>query len=322
MNLNRLEQDMLEGKRGEAVRLAMSIITTMGELYGATRMIPVTQAHIDGCSYAAVWDAGLEFAEKLAALGARVAVPTTLNITARDIEDWRQFRIPEDHALACERMEAAYHAMGCIPTWTCAPYQYALAPGFGQQIAWAESNAINFANSVLGARTHRYGDLVDICCAIAGRVPEFGLHLKENRAGQVLIRFEGIEASVWNDNSIYAAAGYLAGEIAGERVPVLDGLPASTTHENLKALSAASASSGAVGLFHVVGVTPEAPSLDEAFQGRRPAETVVVDGASLRSATRSLTSIREGGSRTAGEAVDLVIVGCPHSSYMEVESVL
>ncbi|MGE5541981.1 MAG: aconitase X, partial [Bacillota bacterium] len=187
-----------------------------------------------------------------------------------------------------------------------------------QQIAWAESNAINYANSVLGARTNRYGDLVDICCAIVGRVPEYGLHLKENRAGQVLFKFEGMDSAVFSDPSTYAAIGYLIGGIAGERIPVLDGLPASTTHEDLKALSAAAASSGAVGLFHVVGVTPEAPTMAEAFQGRRPEEALTIDRATLESTRDSLTSARPGGPET----VDLVIVGCPHSSYMEIERVL
>jgi len=320
--LNEVEKAMLRGDRGEGVRLAMRVLFEMGRLYGARRMIPISQAHIDGCLYSAVGEAGLEFAERLVSLGARVSVPTTLNITARDIEQWRELRIPEEHSEKSRRVEEAYIKMGCIPTWTCAPYQYGIVPRFGENIAWAESNAINFANSVLGARTNRYGDLVDICCAITGRVPEFGLHLKENRAGQVLIKFEGVSAELFEDDSMYSAAGYLVGEIAGNRIPVIEGFPAGVTHDNLKAFSAAAASSGAVGLFHVVGVTPEAPTREEAMQGRVPEEVAVVDESRLRDAARRLNARVSEVGRGGADKVDLVLVGCPHASYMEVETIV
>lgn len=336
MFLTQKEKGMLRGEQGEAVRLAMAILTEMGDVYGASRMIPITQAHIDGCSYSATGEAGLEFAELLASLGARVRVPTTLNITARDIDAWAEFRIPAEHAAKCAAMEAAYLKMGCIPTWTCAPYQYGVVPRFGEAVAWAESNAINYANSVLGARTHRDGDLVDICAAITGRVPEFGLYLDENRRGQVLIRFEGITGPVLEDDSLYSSAGYLVGKVARDRVPAIEGLPGGTP-DNLKAFSAAAASSGAVGLFHIVGVTPEAPSVEAVFAGASPEEVVVVGVGDLEATAGALSTALgyTGGPSEGvpsardyrrhelyGMPVDLVVIGCPHASYSEVVSVL
>ena len=150
MKLNTYEQEMLSGKHGEAKRVAMKILSRMGEIYGAEEMISVESAHIDGCSYSAVWDAGLDFAEKMEKLGGQVAVPTSLNITSRDIREWEKFQVPVGFAKKCERMENAYINMGCIPTWTCSPYQYGNVPRFGTHIAWAESNAVIYANSILG----------------------------------------------------------------------------------------------------------------------------------------------------------------------------
>ena len=332
---------MLSGCRGEALRLAMTIVVELGRLYGAQRLIRIAQAHIDGCLYSAVGEAGAEFAARFAGLGARVAVPTTLNITARDILNWQEFRIPSEHAENSRRVEDAYLKMGCIPTWTCTPYQHGIVPRCGDQIAWAESNAICYANSVLGARTNRYGDLIDICCAITGRAPEFGLHLRENRAGEVLVRFD-VPEKAFDDDSLYSVAGYLVGEVAGSRIPVVTGFPGHATPDNLKAFSAAAASSGAVGLFHIVGVTPEARTLEAAFAGRVHREEVQVGLQDVLAAAENLDACPAcGGSRDApadgarprrtlpddsgpglaSRSVDLVVTGCPHASYMEIERV-
>ncbi|MGI6643595.1 MAG: aconitase X [Bacillota bacterium] len=318
--LSSQERDMLEGKFGEGARLAMQVVTEVGQLYGAERLVAVSQVHIDGCLYGAVGDAGLEFAEKLAAVGAKVRVPTTLNVTSRDIERWREFRIPEDFSEKSRRMEKAYLAMGCIPTWTCAPYQVGIVPRFGEQIAWAESNAICFANSVLGARTNRYADLVDICCAVVGKAPYFGLHIAANRRSQVLIEFDLSCREILTNDRAYSAAGYLVGEIAGSRIPAILGIPHDVSTDHLKVFSAAAASSGAVGLVHIVGVTPEARTLDEAFHGGVPEETVKVDRAALEDACRRLDrpSLAPG----ARISVDVIMMGCPHASYSEICSVV
>jgi hypothetical protein len=184
---------MLVGEQGPASKMDMSIIARMAEFHQAERLLDIEQAHIDSAIY--MGEAGLEFAERLAGLGATVAVPTTLNVSAVGEHHWREW------AEQARRQMAAYAQMGCRPTWTCAPYQVELIPKFGQQIAWGESNAIVFANSVLGARTERYPDLLDICAAITGRVPAVGLHLTENRAGQVLLPLQAVPEALQRDDS-------------------------------------------------------------------------------------------------------------------------
>jgi len=180
-------------------------------------------------------------------------------------------------------------------------------PRFGQQIAWAESNAIVYANSVIGARTERYGDYTDICCAIVGRVPKFGLHLKENRRGRIHISCEGLSLVTTAD---FAVLGYIVGELAKDLIPVLTGIPGWTTSDRLKAFGAAAASSGSVAMFHMVGITPEAPDFKTAFQGVKPEEEIVISDLMLKSKRNSLSS--------AGvTAVDIITVGCPHLSAAE-----
>lgn len=181
LQLSRRDRTMLQGGAGPAAQMAMSIIVRMAEVQGARRLIDITQAHIDSAIY--VGEAGLEFAERLAGLGARVAAPTTLNVSGLDEHGWQAWAVPPEWAEKARRQMVAYQRMGCAPTWTCAPYQAQPRPRYGQQIAWGESNAVVFANSVIGARTERYPDLLDICCAITGRAPAVGLHLAGNRAG-------------------------------------------------------------------------------------------------------------------------------------------
>lgn len=312
MKLTPEEREMKEGRYGEGIAIAISILTNLGEIYGADKMIPISQAHIDGCIYPPLGKAALDFAEKLANSGAKVRVPTTLNIGARDIEDWQKFAFPADFAGESLKMEQAYLRMGAIPTWTCAPYLYGIVPRFGQHIAWAESNAIAFANSVIGARTARYGDFSDICAALTGRVPNFSLHLPQNRRGELLIKLMAPNQIDFNDDSIYPVIGYFVGSIAAERIPVINGIPNSVTSDHLKALGAAAASSGAVALFHILGVTPEASTYEEAFQGKEPIEIINVGEEELLKARRILSTVEEG-------KVDLVTIGCPHASIPEVE---
>jgi predicted aconitase len=308
MLLSEYDRALLAGDRGPAAKIAMSIIVRMAEIQGAAELLDISQAHIDSTIY--MGEAGLEFAERLAKLGAKVAVPSSLNVSGLDECHWREWPVPEDWASKAQRQMIAYHSMGCVPTWTCAPYQTSMAPKFGQQIAWGESNAIVFANSVIGARTERYPDLLDICAAITARVPAVGLHLTENRAGQLLIRLDGVPRAVQEDDSFYPVLGILLGRLAGHRIPVIEGLEARPTEDQLKALGAAAASSGAVALFHIVGVTPEAPTLDAAFQGRAPSEQHIVTMPELRAVRNELTT-------AAGAKLDMVVLGSPHFSIAE-----
>jgi len=268
----------------------------------------ISQAHIDSTIY--LGDATLEFAERLASLGAKVAVPTSLNVSGVDECGWQAWAVTPEWAAKAARQMLAYERMGAVPTCTCAPYQTHMRPKFGQQIAWGESNAIAFANSVIGARTERYPDLLDICCAITGRVPAIGLHLTAHRAGEILLRLSGVPAALQQDDQFFAVLGHLVGKLAGDLIPVIDGVVVSPAEDQLKAFAAAAASSGRVALFHMVGVTPEAPTLDAAFQGRAPGQTIDLTVADLRAARAELTT-------ADGRELDMVILGSPHFSLAE-----
>lgn len=310
MGLNLTDEDraQLSGERGPANRMAMSILVRMAEVSGAETLMDITGAHIDSTVFQG--DATLEFAERLAADGAKVVVPTTLNVSGVDEHGWREWATPPEWARKAHRQMIAYQSMGAEPTWTCAPYQTAMRPQFGQQIAWGESNAIAFANSVIGARSERYPDLMDVCAAITGRVPATGLHLTENRAGQLLLQLSGVPRRVQEDDSFYPVLGHFIGRIAQERIPVIEGLEVIPAEDQLKALCAAVASSGAVALMHLVGITPEAPTTAAAFQGQPPQQTVEVSMNALREARRELTT-------ADGEKVDMVVLGSPHFSLAE-----
>jgi predicted aconitase len=308
LELSPSDGELLSGEHGPAAKMAMSIIVRMAEVQRAERLLSIEQAHIDSSIY--MGEAGLEFAERLASLGAKVAVPATLNVSSVDEHGWQEWAVPPEWASHARRQMVAYQQMGCRPTWTCTPYQVELIPKFGQQIAWGESNAIVFANSVLGARTERYPDLLDICAAITGRVPAVGLHLTENRAGHLLLELADIPLPLQQDDSFYPVLGYLMGKLARDRIPVIAGLQVQPSEDQFKALGAASASSGVVALFHIVGRTPEAPTLEAAFQGRQPEETIVVTMERLRAARRELTT-------ASGAKLDMVVLGSPHFSLAE-----
>ncbi len=305
---------MLQGARGEAAALAMRIIAEMASLTGAARLIDITCAHIDSCLFHGI--AGLDFAEKLAAAGGQVAVPATLNVSSLDLLHPDLYRGDEDTRLHARRLMDAYVAMGCKATWTCAPYQLTKRPSFGEHIAWAESNAIVFANSVLGARTDRYGDFIDICAAITGRAPEAGLHLDDNRRGTVLFTFSGVSEALLREDVLYPVLGLLVGTAtSGTEVPVIDGLPLGVSEDRLKALGAGAASSGAVALFHAVGSTPEAPDLETALGGREPERVIEVTPEMLKGARDELSSTVDG-------PLAAVSLGTPHFSVAEFEEFL
>ena len=299
---------MLRGEFGPATKMAMTILARMAEVVGAQGLLDITGAHIDSTVY--IGEAGLEFAERLASIGAKVSVPTTLNVSGLDEHHWQEWAVPSDWAKQAYRQMVAYQSMGTIPTWTCAPYQTELRPSFGQQIAWGESNAIVFANSVLGARTERYPDLFDICCAITGRAPAMGLHLTENRAGQLLFRLIDVPERLQQSDDFYPVLGNLIGKAALDKIPVIEGMTITPEEDQLKAFGAGAASSGGVAMFHMVGVTPEAPTLEEAFHGNAPIETIDITMDSLRQSRRELT-------HTDSTQLHMVVLGSPHFSLAE-----
>jgi predicted aconitase len=289
----------------------MRILTRMAPLYGATSLLPVTRAHIDGVILTG--DAGLAFAERLADLGGQVAVTTSLNVMSMDRQRWRDLSLNSDYAEKAHRLGNAYLRMGARATFTCAPYQTEHAPVFGEQIAWSESNAVAFANSVIGARTNRYGDYLDICCALTGRAPAAGLHLDEPRLATVVVELTPIPAELTLRDDFYPVLGYLLGSTVSDDVPVVTGLECQPTEDQLKAMAAAAASSGDVAMFHIVGVTPEAPTLTDALGNRPARRTMTISMADLRQARDALTT-------TAGSRLDIVAFGSPHCSLAECRS--
>jgi predicted aconitase len=300
---------MRDGGRGPAVQLAMQVVLAMGEVAQAERLIPIESAHIDSCLYHG--GVGLDFAERLAADGGRVAVPTTLNVSSLDLLHPELVRLAAGERARARRQMEAYVAMGCQPTWTCAPYQLPERPRFGQHICWAESNAIVFANSVLGARTGRYGDFIDICAALTGRVPLAGLHLDGERRARIVVRVEGVTPPAFAFDEFYALLGHIVGKAAGSRVAAVVGVPPGASEDQLKALGAAAASSGAVGLVHVVGTTPEAPTLADCVHSA--AEEMVVRPTDFRAAFGELSRADDGADLAA------VSLGTPHLSLAEFE---
>lgn len=308
LTLSPRDRAMLNGDFGAGVALAMRIVTATARVMDARALIDITSAHIDGCLYHGA--ASLDFVERFVASGAKVSVPTTLNVGSLDLIHPELFRGEAELARAGTRLMQAHVELGCEASFTCAPYQLRHRPKQGDQIAWAESNAIVFANSVLGARTSRYGDFLDLAAAITGRVPHAGLHVTENRAARVVIEAPDVSASPHRDAQ-FAALGFVLGGEVGATVAAITGLPADTTEDELKALGAAAASSGSVALFHAVGITPEAATLDAALQGRAPERT-------LRVSPADLAAVRARWSRARpGDALAAVSLGTPHFSVEE-----
>ena len=305
MELTKEEQKILDGEQGEPKRIAMRILTRLGEVNGADRMIAIASAHLAASSYQITGEAGIEIYTRLVEQGARVSVPTTLDPGSTDFKRWRDFKTPEHYAERQAVVAELLERMGTIPTWSCTPYYLLNVPRFGQDLGWSESSAVAFANSVIGARTNRMSAYVDICAALLGKVPRFGLHIPERRRGEVFFELDRELGEAFSDEH-FPVLGYLVGQIAEDKIPVINGLRRAS-FDQLKALSAAVASTGSVALFHIVGITPEARTLDEAFLGRKPAKRIEV-GLGKMSETMESMRTYDGG------RVDVVGLGCPHAS--------
>ena len=305
------ERNLLEGGSGEGAALAMRVVTRVAKVMGANRLRPIVGAHIDSCLYHG--PATLDFADRLVDGGARVSVPTTLNVSSLDLIHPDLYRGDPEVGAAARRLMDRYEEMGCRPTWTCAPYQLADRPGYGEHVAWAESNAIVFANSVLGARTHRYGDFVDIAAAITGLVPDAGLHTDRARRARHVFDLTELDPGVFDGDAAYAVLGFHVGRHTGSRIPALVGLPPDTTEDQLKAFGAAAASSGSVAMFHAIGRTPEAPTLEAALGDVRPELMSTVTATDLRDGYERLS--------TATGPLAVVSLGTPHYSAAQIAHV-
>ena len=308
MELNDRARALLDGSEGKAMQLAMRLVVNAARIMGATRLLPITFAHVDACFYTG--RAHVDFVRFLLEHGARLAVPTWTNNGVVSLAD-PSLRpdSAEDAGMVAGAAELMrlYADLGCRPTWTCAPYQHPGGPGFGAHIAVGESNAVAYYNSVVGARTNKYGDYLDVACALTGLAPDAGLHRDENRKATLRVDVTGQPAALKADGLFGHLIGHHVGRLAGRRVPVISGLDPATPPHHLKAISAAAAASGGVELWHGVGATPEAPTLEAVFDG---SETHVVTLADLRAAYEGLATARDG-------PLDAVALGTPHFSLAE-----
>jgi predicted aconitase len=300
------EQAMLDGGSGDATALAMRLVVGVARANGAERLLPIESVHVDGCIYHG--RAALDLAERLVELGGRVAVRTTLNVGSLDLLHPGMVRADAVLADGGRRLMDAYVALGCEQTWSCAPYQISHRPAFGTHVAWAESNALAFVNSVLGARTDRYGDFLDIAAALTGLVPAAGLHLDAERQPTMVLDCSAVRPALWEHDAAWAALGAVLGEVAGTSVAAITGVPGSladagTTEDRLKAVAATAASAGGVALFHVVGITPEGVAVEGL-----PVHPVT--NADLRAARDRLCTAQD-------DRLDAVSLGTPHFSVSE-----
>lgn len=311
MILTEEEQGMLDGDKGPAVKKAMEILVALGDSFGAERLVRTNNVHMAGSSVLVAEEAGTRFVEDIRAQGGKFVTEVTTNPTAVDPNNWAEIGIPETDQKLQERLTAAYAGMGANACNSCIPYLVGNSPRLGENMAWGESSAVVYANSVCGARTNREGGPSGLASALTGRTPEYGFHLKENRYGKLLIK---VETSL-DDMTDYGTLGYFTGLLAGQDTPVFTGVPATPTLEQLKALSAALASSGAVSMFHAVGVTPEAPTLEAAFGGAEPEKTVVFGDAEKAAAEAALN-------KEPSDHVDWVLIGCPNATVREIREVV
>jgi len=304
IELTEHDRALLAGSYGKAAQVAMQIVLRMAQIQGATQLVDITQAHIDGCIYTG--PASLRFAQQLVAWGAKVRVPTTLNSISVDQRRWRELGIDPALGVPASALGDAYMAMGAQLSFTCAPYLLDSAPKAGEQIVWAESNAVVYANSVLGARTLKYPDYLDICIALTGRAPLIGCHLEDQRKARLQIELPTLGNL---DDAFYPLLGYHIGALAGSRIPLILGLKQQHPDlDDLKAFGAAFATTSAAPLFHIAGVTPEALDPAQVLDGPLPVLKVSLEDLLL--SWHELNSARD-------PQVDVVSLGNPHFSLSE-----
>ncbi len=301
MYLTKEEEKILEGEKGEVLERMFRLLVRLGEIYGADKMIPVGSVQVAGVSFKSIGDPGLEFLEDFSSKGAKVKVLTYLNPAGMDLEDWDKLGFPKEFAEKQTRIMNAFKQMGIVVTSTCTPYLAGNLPRFREHIAWSESSAVSFANSVIGARTNREGGPSALAAALCGVTPNYGLHLDENRKPNVVVN---VDADL-KFNSNYGALGYHVGKQVKKAIPYFKGLKDANT-DQLKALGAAMAASGAVALYYVEDQTPEANLME--IKGL---ETINVSEKNLDETYEKLNT---------GKDPDIVIMGCPHASLREIST--
>ncbi|MCX6802364.1 MAG: aconitase X catalytic domain-containing protein [Candidatus Diapherotrites archaeon] len=298
MNLTSEEKEMLSGKQGKAVKKSMEILVALGEIYGAKRMVEAKSVQIAGVSYHNLGDAGLEFLEEMGQDG-KVKVLTTLNPAGMDLEEWQKLGIDSGFAEKQMKVIDAFSRMGVTITCTCTPYLIGNLPRFGEHIAWSESSAVCFANSVIGAITNREGGPSSIASALTGKTPEYGMHLEKNRQAQVRVLVKAKIDSVPK----FGAMGRVIGEKIGNKIPLIEGIQ-SASLEELKSLSAAIATYGGTAMFHMKGITPAKTAV--------PKKSISIGEKDIAEAL---------GKFDCAEEIDFVGIGCPHASINEMQKI-
>lgn len=306
MELTKEDEEYLAGKRGAAIQKAMEILVGLGECYDAERMVPVTSVHLTGSSTTGAGKAGTLFFREMDEKGGKFLPVTHTNPMSIDPLHWKEIGISEETYQEQILLTDALVSMGAYICGSCTPYQVGHVPRLGEHVAWGESSATIFANSVLGARTNREGGASGLAAALAGRTPEYGLHLNQNRYGDLEIQ---VTAKLHNPHE-YGSLGYFIGKVSRDRIPVITGLPHSISWDHLKLLGAAAATSGSVALFHIVGVTPEAPTREAAF-GSTVKRDLFVFGEEELSQTEAEIS------KADSKEIDFIVIGCPFFSIGE-----
>jgi len=324
LELSAEEQALLAGDFGPGVRKAMEIVVTLGQIYGARRLVPVGSVQVAGVSYRNLGEAGLEFLREWADQSARVRVPTTLNPAGMDLRAWRELGFSELFARRQLAVIESYRRLGVCTTCTCTPYLVDNVPHLGEHVAWAESSAVSYANSVLGARTNREGGPSALAAGITGRTAAYGLHLDENRRATLRV----VVRCPVRTLSDFGALGYIVGKVARSRVPLfvnpvnlmsLEGACSNARTFLLKALGAAMAASGAVALYHVAGVTPEADLPDILAPDH---ERLVVDDLQPAYAALNSDVYKNESENGNGNKIDLAWFGCPHAGLEEMAEIV
>jgi len=309
ISLSDYDRRLLDGEQTQAAQVAMKIILHMAQLAGATKLIDVNQVHIDGCIYTG--QASLGFAKKLLNLGGQFAVPTSLNAISVDYRRWKAQGVASEFGEQASALADTYVAMGAKSTFTCAPYLLGSAPKKGEQIAWAESNAVVFANSILGARTMKYPDFLDACIALTGRAPFAGAHVNHQRKATLQVSLTDASQV---DDLFYPVLGYHIGKLVGDQIPVVLGLAELTPSlDDLKAFSAAFGTTSSAPMFHILGITPDAKTLEETLADHQPIETISLTCGDLLESWKALSTINQLPS-------DLISLGNPHFSLGEFKS--
>lgn len=310
IKLSTIDQHRLDGKEGPALQFAMELLVRVAKATAAERFINVSQAHLVGAYYSG--QADLQLIKNLADSGCQVAIPTTLSASSVDLRQSQLYIANSEYFRKSCNIVTLYKQLGCQLELTCAPYHLPMSLQQGDKVAWAESNAVVYANSVVGAYTEKTYQYLDLCAALTGRMPEFGLYLQKNRRASLLIELRDIPHHWLADDSFYQLLGIVVGGISGNDIPAIKGVPATVTEDQLRGLGAAAASAGNLKMFHAIGVTPEAKTLEQAFQNCSADRRIRITPQDIIATKRSLSLADE-------KNLSAVCLGAPHFSLAEFE---